>query len=59
MAVKLWLPIVKLDDFEAWPLLNDAVPKLVDPSKNSTVPVGVPVPGETEPTTTFKVTDVP
>ena len=43
----------------AEPELNVTVPKEVIPSKNSTVPVAVPAPGETAATVAVKVIDSP
>ena len=43
----------------AEPELNVTVPKEVTPSKNSTVPVAVPAPGETAATIAVKVIDSP
>ena len=43
----------------AEPELNVTEPKEVEPSKNSTVPVAVPAPGETAATLAVKVTDSP
>src|SRR5258706_3886582 len=43
-AVTVWIPTsVKLALTAAAPLAKGAVPKLVDPSRNVTVPVGFPV----------------
>ena len=41
------------------PALSDPVPKVVEPSLNVTVPVGVPAPGDTADTWAVKVTDWP
>lgn len=41
----------------AWPPLSVPVPKVVAPSLNVTVPVGVPLPGELAETVAVKVTD--
>jgi hypothetical protein len=41
------------------PELKVTVPREVAPSKNSTVPLAVPAPGETELITAVKVTDCP
>src|SRR5690242_633 len=42
-AVMAWIPTtVKVESRVAEPLTNGAVPNRVDPSKNVTVPVGVP-----------------
>jgi hypothetical protein len=43
----------------AEPEVRATVPREVEPSKNSTVPVAVPTPGETALTLAVKVTDSP
>ena len=43
----------------AEPEVKVTVPREVTPSKNSTVPVAIPAPGETAPTVAVKVTDSP
>ncbi len=43
----------------AWPALRLAVPRVVAPSLNVTVPVGVPLPGGVEVTVAVKVTAWP
>src|SRR5437660_3254296 len=43
----------------AWPPLSGAVPSCVAPSKNATVPVGVPAPGATTATAAVSVTAWP
>ena len=43
----------------AEPEVSVTIPREVEPSKNSTDPVAVPVPGETAATVAVKVTDCP
>ena len=42
---------------EAWPALRVPVPRVLAPSLNVTVPLGVPLPGNTALTVAVKVTD--
>lgn len=46
-------------EYVAWPLLMLPVPKVVAPSLNVTVPVGVPLPGDVTEIVAVKVTDWP
>ena len=54
------MPITK-EELEkvALPEESVAVPKVATPSRNATVPVGVPTPGETALTVAVNVTDWP
>src|SRR5712691_10846520 len=54
----LWLPTLSVAVFRAAvpPLSVTALPRLLAPSLNWTVPVGVPAPGETALTVAVKVT---
>jgi hypothetical protein len=55
--VIVWLPEASPDvESDALPLASDALPIWTAPSKNRTVPVGVPAPGATAETLAVNVT---